>query len=45
MKSYIRLLMLSGVFAGMAACTDLDTDIVIGAGILPPLFTNAEQSN
>lgn len=28
MKSYIKLLMLSGVLAGTAACTDLGTDIV-----------------
>ncbi|MDE5981576.1 MAG: hypothetical protein K2G92_00500 [Duncaniella sp.] len=28
MKQYIKALMLSGVLAGTAACTDLDTPIV-----------------
>ncbi len=44
MKPYIKTLMLSGVLAGMAACTDLDTDIVTEYTQFPdnPIATEGE---
>ena len=44
MKSYIKLLLLSGVLAGTTACTDLDTDIKTQYTTYPdnPIAANAK---